>query len=76
MLRGRYERQITGTVARVRRTPPDGMVDVLNERSIECCASCIHCVVWKNAYQELSCGISGDTVRDDWHCNAYEDVAP
>ena len=78
MLRGRYERRITGTVARVIRTTPDGMVDVLNERSIECCATCIYAfrrlvyAVWPG----LSCKISGDGVTDDWHCNAYEEVAP
>lgn len=43
--------------------------------STECCVNCVHAVVWKNAFQELSCELSGESVLDDWHCNAYEEVA-
>ena len=72
---GRYERRTTETATQVIRTAPDGSVDVLSERLMECCVNCVHAVIWKNACQEFSCELSGDSVPEDWHCNAYEEVA-
>ncbi len=70
---GRYERRVMETTTQVIRTNPDGAVDVLREHLAQCCANCVHGVLWKNVYQDLSCKISGDAVTDNWHCNAYEE---